>query len=136
VTRASLQTDSFLSAASFQETTRVLTEAAVRGADDKLLGLKENVIIGRLIPARLEISEEGRARLGKKELEMLEQARQRPWLKEGEAEQLLGEDQVLVGALPLDNVDREGPDEDGDVNIDALLGDELEEDNGNEGDEG
>jgi DNA-directed RNA polymerase subunit beta' len=55
VTRASLLTDSFLSAASFQETTRVLTQAAVSGAQDWLLGLKENVIIGRLIPARLEI---------------------------------------------------------------------------------
>src|SRR5205814_273961 len=47
----SLQTDSFLSAASFQKTTRVLTEAAVRGKKDNLVGLKENVIIGRLIPA-------------------------------------------------------------------------------------
>ena len=54
VTRASLLTDSFLAAASFQETTRVLTQAAVSGAHDWLLGLKENVIIGRLIPARLE----------------------------------------------------------------------------------
>ncbi|MDP6550124.1 MAG: DNA-directed RNA polymerase subunit beta', partial [Dehalococcoidia bacterium] len=54
VTRASLLTDSFLSAASFQETTRVLTQAAVSGAQDWLLGLKENVIIGRLIPARIE----------------------------------------------------------------------------------
>ena len=55
ITRASLLTDSFLSAASFQETTRVLTQAAVSGAQDWLLGLKENVIIGRLIPARLDI---------------------------------------------------------------------------------
>jgi DNA-directed RNA polymerase subunit beta' len=55
VTRASLLTDSFLSAASFQETTRVLTQAAVSGAQDWLLGLKENVIIGRLIPARIQI---------------------------------------------------------------------------------
>ena len=54
VTRASLLTDSFLAAASFQETTRVLTQAAVSGAHDRLLGLKENVIIGRLIPAKLE----------------------------------------------------------------------------------
>ena len=54
VTRASLLTDSFLSAASFQETTRVLTQAAVSGAQDWLLGLKENVIIGRLIPAQLK----------------------------------------------------------------------------------
>ncbi len=51
ITKASLATDSFLSAASFQETTRVLTEAAIRGKTDLLLGLKENVIIGKLIPA-------------------------------------------------------------------------------------
>ncbi len=51
ITKASLETDSFLSAASFQETTRVLTEAAIKGKVDRLLGLKENVIIGKLIPA-------------------------------------------------------------------------------------
>ena len=51
ITKASLQTESFLSAASFQETTKVLTEAAIRGKVDHLLGLKENVIIGKLIPA-------------------------------------------------------------------------------------
>jgi len=51
ITKASLSTDSFFSAASFQETTRVLTEAAINGAVDHLRGLKENVIIGRLIPA-------------------------------------------------------------------------------------
>ncbi len=51
ITKASLATESFISAASFQETTRVLTEAAVRGSRDDLRGLKENVIVGRLIPA-------------------------------------------------------------------------------------
>ncbi|MCL1820333.1 MAG: DNA-directed RNA polymerase subunit beta' [Oscillospiraceae bacterium] len=51
ITKASLATDSFLSAASFQETTRVLTEAAIKGKVDRLLGLKENVIIGKLVPA-------------------------------------------------------------------------------------
>jgi DNA-directed RNA polymerase subunit beta' len=51
ITKASLQTNSFISAASFQETTRVLTEAAVAGKTDNLMGLKENVIVGRLIPA-------------------------------------------------------------------------------------
>ena len=51
ITKASLQTRSFISAASFQETTRVLTEAAVNGKVDTLEGLKENVIVGRLIPA-------------------------------------------------------------------------------------
>ena len=51
ITKASLETNSFLSAASFQETTRVLTDAAIRGKKDPLLGLKENVIIGKIIPA-------------------------------------------------------------------------------------
>jgi DNA-directed RNA polymerase subunit beta' len=51
ITKASLQTRSFISAASFQETTRVLTQAAVEGKKDNLIGLKENVIVGRLIPA-------------------------------------------------------------------------------------
>ncbi|MGQ9496876.1 MAG: DNA-directed RNA polymerase subunit beta' [Desulfotomaculales bacterium] len=67
VTKASLATDSFLSAASFQETTRVLTEAAIKGKVDPLLGLKENVIIGKLVPAgtgmaryrHIEISADG-----------------------------------------------------------------------------
>ena len=51
ITKASLQTESFISAASFQETTRVLTDAAIKGKIDKLKGLKENVIVGRLVPA-------------------------------------------------------------------------------------
>ena len=51
ITKASLATNSFLSAASFQETTKVLTEAAIKGKADNLIGLKENVIIGKLIPA-------------------------------------------------------------------------------------
>jgi len=51
ITKASLATDSWLSAASFQETTRVLTEAAIESRSDQLLGLKENIIIGKLIPA-------------------------------------------------------------------------------------
>ena len=67
ITKASLATDSFLSAASFQETTRVLTEAAIKGKIDPLIGLKENVIIGKLIPAgtgmtryrNIEIAPEG-----------------------------------------------------------------------------
>tara|TARA_B100000378_G_C17928042_1_gene372175 strand:- start:386 stop:805 length:420 start_codon:yes stop_codon:yes gene_type:complete len=51
ITKASLQTNSFISAASFQETTRVLTDAAIKGKVDRLEGLKENVIVGRLVPA-------------------------------------------------------------------------------------
>jgi DNA-directed RNA polymerase subunit beta' len=56
ITKASLATESFISAASFQETTRVLTEASVRGMKDDLRGLKENVIVGRLIPAGTGLS--------------------------------------------------------------------------------
>jgi len=56
ITKASLSTDSFISAASFQETTRVLTEAAISGKTDELRGLKENVIVGRLIPAGTGLS--------------------------------------------------------------------------------
>ncbi len=63
ITKASLSTDSFISAASFQETTRVLTEAAIQGAVDNLRGLKENVIMGRLIPAGTGFSEYRRAHL-------------------------------------------------------------------------
>ena len=69
ITRASLNMESFLAAASFQETTRVLTESSVNGDIDYLRGLKENVIIGRLIPARFDLSEEGRERLGLDEIE-------------------------------------------------------------------
>ena len=71
ITKASLATESWLSAASFQETTRVLTDAAINGKSDPLLGLKENVIIGKLIPAgtglpryrniRVEPTEEAKA---------------------------------------------------------------------------
>ncbi len=68
ITRASLDMESFLAAASFQETTRVLTEASINGKVDHLRGLKENVIIGRLIPARLDQSEDGRQKLGLPEL--------------------------------------------------------------------
>ena len=71
ITRASLSTESWLAAASFQETTRVLTEAAIHGKVDRLVGLKENVIIGKLIPARchacLEAEEEAHALAAQKD---------------------------------------------------------------------
>ena len=63
ITKASLATESFISAASFQETTRVLTEAAVRGMRDDLRGLKENVIVGRLIPAGTGLAYHSQRRL-------------------------------------------------------------------------
>ena len=81
ITKASLSTDSFISAASFQETTRVLTEAAILGKRDNLLGLKENVIIGHLIPAgtgleryrRMQVNVEGEEQAEKKQPEAIEE---------------------------------------------------------------
>jgi DNA-directed RNA polymerase subunit beta' len=73
ITKASLSTDSFISAASFQETTRVLTEAAIMGKRDELRGLKENVIVGRLIPAGTGLAFH-RARRAKEQSEAQEQA--------------------------------------------------------------
>jgi DNA-directed RNA polymerase subunit beta' len=67
ITRASLQTDSWISAASFQETTKVLTEASVNGKVDHLLGLKENVIVGHLIPAGTGMREYEKIIVGSKE---------------------------------------------------------------------
>ena len=72
ITKASLVTDSFISAASFQETTRVLTEAAVKGARDDLRGLKENVIVGRLVPAGTGLAHH-RSRQQKRQDAMMEQ---------------------------------------------------------------
>ena len=96
VTKASLNTDSFLAAASFQETTRVLTDAAVRGATDDLRGLKENVIIGKLIPVGTGF----RARL--------EAARQREALQEAaarEAEETIESlDSVLDASFSSDTI--------------------------------
>lgn len=67
VTKASLNTDSFLAAASFQETTRVLTEAAIEGQTDHLVGLKENVIIGKLIPAGSGIAQRERDQIARQQ---------------------------------------------------------------------
>ncbi len=81
ITKASLQTRSFISAASFQETTRVLTEASVQGKRDKLVGLKENVIVGRLIPAGTGgATQQVRHIAAKRDLKVIEEAR-----KEAEA---------------------------------------------------
>ena len=85
ITQASLKTESWLSAASFQETTKVLSEAAIRGKADGLNGLKENVIVGHLIPAGT-----GQRRLNdvivthKDEMEALRNAPERPVKKERE----------------------------------------------------
>tara|TARA_B100000029_G_scaffold66400_1_gene59237 strand:- start:1903 stop:2574 length:672 start_codon:yes stop_codon:yes gene_type:complete len=84
ITKASLQTDSFVSAASFQETTRVLTEASVSGKVDALQGLKENVIVGRLVPCgtgsfmaqvKVEASKKDKALLSKASADEIDQAK-------------------------------------------------------------
>ncbi|GEL78075.1 DNA-directed RNA polymerase subunit beta' [Tenuibacillus multivorans] len=73
ITKASLETDSFLSAASFQETTRVLTDAAIKGKYDDLLGLKENVIIGKLVPAGTGLAKYRHLEADKEEVEVEEE---------------------------------------------------------------
>ena len=86
ITKASLSTDSFISAASFQETTRVLTEAAIMGKRDELRGLKENVIVGRLIPAGSGLAYH-QARKAKDEMDDAE----RRAIADAEAAELAGE---------------------------------------------
>jgi DNA-directed RNA polymerase subunit beta' len=107
VTKASLNTESFLAAASFQETTRVLTEAAIQGSIDRLVGLKENVIIGKLIPAgsgvakRKELAERKRAMLaGLLSGQPAESAE----------EELDGEGGVATLAPPTDEFESDGSD--------------------------
>jgi len=114
VTKASLNTDSWLAAASFQETTRVLTNASIEGSTDKLLGLKENVIIGKLIPARSEIElpkREHYAELDVPESLLLEEEedlerilaeREASAYRRPSAVGLLDDDDEEIGALPID----------------------------------
>jgi DNA-directed RNA polymerase subunit beta' len=108
VTKASLNTESFLAAASFQETTRVLTEAAVRGKSDQLRGLKENVIIGKLIPVGTGFH--ARAARRREQLELLsqgsaEQAEEpfgrRSRVPEGDEESLSDQDMQFAEAFGL-----------------------------------
>lgn len=104
ITKASLSTDSFISAASFQETTRVLTEAAIMGKRDELRGLKENVIVGRLIPAGTGLAYHE----ARKVRENMDEAERRA-IAEAEAAELAGatEDAVSVGdvdAPPLGSI--------------------------------
>lgn len=82
ITQASLGTESFISAASFQETTRILAEAAISGQVDSLNGLKENVIVGKLIPAGTGIDSFRRKYLGDEESELDRQARKEEMLDE------------------------------------------------------
>jgi DNA-directed RNA polymerase subunit beta' len=90
ITKASLSTDSFISAASFQETTRVLTEAAIMGKRDELRGLKENVIVGRLIPAGTGMA----YHQARKVKEAMDDAERRA-MADAEASELAGEGAAL-----------------------------------------
>jgi DNA-directed RNA polymerase subunit beta' len=111
ITKASLSTDSFLSAASFQETTKVLTEAAIKGKIDPLLGLKENVIIGKLIPAGTG--------LGKyRAVEVIDEGR-----PEDEADEELIEDAADVSDEDAEIANVEGEDDASEVEADPCDGD-------------
>ncbi|GAB4122827.1 MAG: DNA-directed RNA polymerase subunit beta' [Wenzhouxiangellaceae bacterium] len=101
ITKASLATESFISAASFQETTRVLTEAAVTGTVDDLRGLKENVIVGRLIPAGTGLAyhaERKKHRFGDAEAEMAE------YMNKSDADELAAEQALAAEELAADEL--------------------------------
>ena len=100
ITKASLATESWLSAASFQETTRVLTDAAIQAKSDSLLGLKENVIIGKLIPAGTGINRYRNIRV-----EPTEEARAQVYSMAGYDDPDFAFDQGLGQAVPLDDFD-------------------------------
>ncbi|MGH3742399.1 MAG: DNA-directed RNA polymerase subunit beta', partial [Micromonosporaceae bacterium] len=100
ITKASLATESWLSAASFQETTRVLTDAAIQAKSDSLIGLKENVIIGKLIPAGTGISKYRNIRV-----EPTEEAKARVYSMTGYAETDYGFGAGSGQAVPLDDFD-------------------------------
>ena len=92
ITRASLSIDSFISAASFQETTKVLTNAAIAGSKDELRGLKENVIIGHLIPAGTGMKQYRNIQLDQGQLDELQQQVERIKAEHKAAQQLEEED--------------------------------------------
>ena len=100
ITKASLATDSWLSAASFQETTRVLTDAAIHARSDSLIGLKENVIIGKLIPAGTGISKYRNIRV-----EPTEEAKAKVYSMTGYPETDYGFGPASGQAVPLDDFD-------------------------------
>jgi len=100
ITKASLATDSWLSAASFMETTKVLTDAAINAKSDSLIGLKENVIIGKLIPAGTGISKYRNIRV-----EPTEEAKAKVYSMTGYAETDYGFGPASGHAVPLDDFD-------------------------------
>ncbi|MFK7841098.1 MAG: DNA-directed RNA polymerase subunit beta', partial [Sphingorhabdus sp.] len=101
ITKASLQTRSFISAASFQETTRVLTQAAVEGKKDSLIGLKENVIVGRLIPAGTGAGM-NRARIAATSRDAALRAQQQKMLDAMQAAAELKAEEVAQAAAPVE----------------------------------
>ena len=96
ITKASLATDSFLSAASFQETTKVLTEAAINGKVDHLIGLKENVIIGKPIPAGTGMKRYRDIRLGTDEIEEQEEEVEEIPMLQPEEDAPIGEAEEII----------------------------------------
>jgi DNA-directed RNA polymerase subunit beta' len=122
ITKASLATESFISAASFQETTRVLTEASVRGLRDDLRGLKENVIVGRLIPAGTGFAHHAERRRTR-EQDLADQ------LKELDDAKRLEEEAAELAANPVENGETEAASEDADeiaAAVEAALSAEVE----------
>ena len=109
ITKASLATNSFLSAASFQETTKVLTEAAIKGKVDPLIGLKENVIIGKLIPVGTGMREYREVKLNtdKKDVELAEEVVEDVVAEETVTEEVITEDAVVEETVVEESVETE-----------------------------
>ncbi len=147
ITEASLATDSFLSAASFQKTTRVLTDAAVKGKRDNLVGLKENVIIGRLIPAGTGLPRYRQLEVTDREGEIITTARElfRPTYEDEADEDLLPDEFDMEALEPMGSLNEveEADDPDDDLEDSdtirsleaALLGEDEEEEMEDEVDE-
>ena len=107
ITKASLATNSFLSAASFQETTKVLTDAAIKGKVDPLIGLKENVLIGKLIPAGTGMRRYRETRLNTDVNPVVEEALEDEVVLADEAEEFIGDDMDLIETDIVDETESE-----------------------------
>jgi hypothetical protein len=129
ITKASLATESWLSAASFQETTRVLTEAAIRGKSDPLLGLKENVIIGKLIPAGTGMTRYRSIRAVTKGEGAISDDEARAMFGLPPRTDTEGEDAAreLLGGVGLAAVRSDGDDGDAEIDLAAIAGDVEEQ---------
>ena len=129
ITKASLFTESFISAASFQETTRVLTEAAIQGKIDELQGLKENVIIGHLIPAGTGMRRYQEIKMLAPEddfEELVREAREREPIAEITDDEFEDEEDIELGELVLSTEPEDGFEKDLPEELDGVLGDEIE----------